>query len=76
MKRKVRLMQDGTVAADGQDNVGTREAFFQRKVLHPIGAAGFVQVIPHQDGGPCISRSCAARWAVATACSLPGFGEM
>ena len=52
LKRKVRLMQDGAVAADGQDNIGTREALFQRKVLHPIGAAGFVQVIPHQDGGP------------------------
>ena len=49
LQRKICLMQDGTVAADGQDDVGARKAFFQRKVLYTFHVAGLFQVIPHQD---------------------------
>ena len=46
LQRKICLMQDGTVAADGQDDVGARKAFFQRKVLYTFHVAGLFQVSP------------------------------
>ena len=52
LQRKICLMQDGTVAADGQDDVGARKAFFQRKVLYTFHIAGLFQVILHQDDSP------------------------
>ena len=49
LQRKICLMQDGSITTDGQDDIGARKAFFQRKVLYTFHIAGLFQVIPHQD---------------------------
>ena len=69
-------MQDGTVAADGQDDVGTRKAFFQRKVLYTFHVAGLFQVVPHQDDSFLHQQELRCPAGSVGSLFLPGFGEM
>ena len=52
LQREIGLVQNGTVAADGQDHIGTLQAVLLRQVDNAHGAAALPQVFAHQDGGP------------------------
>ena len=49
-------MQDGAVAANGQDDVGALQALFRRQISHPHGGTGFLQSIGHQNVGPVVEQ--------------------
>lgn len=52
LERKIRLMQDRSVSADGQDHVRTFQTLFQRQIYNAGRIADRAQILAHSTDAP------------------------
>ncbi len=76
-ERKIGFVQDGAVAANGQDHVSALQALLQRQINERPCRAVFLQSIVHQHMGAVVEQNLRRTQRNARGQTvLPGLGEM